>query len=118
MLKDFHIRIICIDLRRADNGKQSRLSVPMPVPAVPVAQRRSSYQTAVAVIWPPKTRGKKAAAKADQDEEAKLRAECAKLAEEKNVPWGEIARFFPGESLDTVPGSPGAEIVSFVPELS
>jgi hypothetical protein len=54
---------------------------------------------------PPKTRGRKAAAKADPDEEAKLRAECAKLAEEKNVPWEEIARFFPGESLDTVPGS-------------
>jgi hypothetical protein len=53
----------------------------------------------------PKARGKKATAKADQDEEAKLRAECAKLAEEKNVPWEEIARFFPGENLDTVPGS-------------
>jgi hypothetical protein len=54
---------------------------------------------------PTKTRGKKATAKADPDEDAKLRAECAKLAEEKNVPWEEIARFFPGESLDTVPGS-------------
>ena len=54
---------------------------------------------------PPKARGKKTAAKADQDEEAKLRAECKKLAEEKNVPWEEIARFFPGESLDTIPGS-------------
>jgi hypothetical protein len=54
---------------------------------------------------PPKARGKKATAKADQDEEAKLRAECAKLAEEKKVPWEEIARFFPGDSLDTMPGS-------------
>lgn len=34
-----------------------------------------------------------------------LRAECTKLAEGKKVPLGEIARFFPGESLDTVPGS-------------
>jgi len=54
---------------------------------------------------PPKTRGKKAMAKADLDEEAELQAECSKLAEEKNVPWEEIARFFPGESLDTVPES-------------
>jgi hypothetical protein len=54
---------------------------------------------------PPKTRSRKAAAKADPDEEAKLRAECAKLAEEKNVPWEEISKFFPGENLDAVPGS-------------
>ncbi|MBM4275757.1 MAG: hypothetical protein FJ134_15030 [Deltaproteobacteria bacterium] len=53
---------------------------------------------------PPKNRGKKVAAKADQDEDAKLRAECAKLEEEKKVPWEEIARSFPGESLDTVQG--------------
>ncbi|MEW6385925.1 MAG: hypothetical protein AB1491_00190 [Thermodesulfobacteriota bacterium] len=54
---------------------------------------------------PLKTRGKKATAKADPDEDARLRAECAKLAEEKKVPWEEIAGFPPGESLDTVPGS-------------
>ncbi|RJR44823.1 MAG: hypothetical protein C4567_04115 [Deltaproteobacteria bacterium] len=40
-----------------------------------------------------------------QDEAAWLRAGCKKLAEEKSVPWEEIARFFARENLDTVPGS-------------
>jgi hypothetical protein len=53
----------------------------------------------------PKTSGKKATAKADPDEKAKLRSDCIKLPEEKNVPWEEIASLFPGESLDTVPAS-------------
>ncbi|MDD2901822.1 MAG: hypothetical protein PHU44_05255 [Syntrophales bacterium] len=46
-----------------------------------------------------------AAVKTGLNEDSKLRAECAKLAEEKKVPWEEIARFFGGEKLDTVPGS-------------